>query len=73
MFTTFGTRFIFNCIKKSNAAKCFFDTCKTVIAQCCQKLDVILVNKLIEELKLSKNVFYKKCGPKLMFFDEMFF
>ena len=24
-------------------------------------------------LKLSKNVFYKKCGPKLIFFNEIFF
>ena len=27
-------------------------------------------NKMILELKLSKNIFYKKCGPELIFFNE---
>ena len=26
-------------------------------------------NKVILKLNLSKNVFYKKCGPKLVFFN----
>ena len=30
-------------------------------------------NKSGSILKLSKNVFYKKCGPKLIFFNEIFF
>ena len=30
-------------------------------------------NKSCSILKLSKNVFYKKCGPKLIFFNEFFF
>ena len=30
-------------------------------------------NKSCSILKLSKNVFYKKCGPKLIFFNENFF
>ena len=30
-------------------------------------------NKSRSILKLSKNVFYKKCGPKLIFFNEFFF
>ena len=30
-------------------------------------------NKSRSILKLSKNVFYKKCGPKLIFFNETFF
>ena len=29
-----------------------------------------LVNKVIRKLKLSKNVFYKKCGPEFKFFNE---
>ena len=27
-------------------------------------------NKVVKFLKLSKNAFYKKCGPKLIFFNE---
>ena len=30
-------------------------------------------NKMIIKLKLSKNVFYKKYSPNLIFFDEIFF
>ena len=30
-------------------------------------------NKSRSILKLSKNLFYKKCGPKLIFFNEIFF
>ena len=30
-------------------------------------------NKSRSILKLSKNIFYKKCGPKLIFFNEIFF
>ena len=30
-------------------------------------------NKSRSILKLSKNVFYKKCGPRLIFFNEIFF
>ena len=30
-------------------------------------------NKSRSILKLSKNVFYKKCGPKLILFNEIFF
>ena len=37
-----------------------------------QKLDFILGTKVIQFLKLSKNVFYKKCGPKFIFFNENF-
>ena len=33
--------------KISNVAKLSFDICNTEIAQCCQKLDLILVNKVI--------------------------
>ena len=35
--------------KKSNVAKCFFDISSTEIAQCCQKLDVILVKFIYSE------------------------
>ena len=30
-------------------------------------------NKSRSILKLSKNAFYKRCGPKLIFFNEIFF
>ena len=36
----------------------------------CQKLSIILENKVIEKLMLSKNVNNKKCAPKLIFFNE---
>ena len=36
-----------------------------------QKLDVILENKVVQTLKLEKNVFYKKWSPKLIFLNEI--
>ena len=33
-----------------------------------QKLSMILENKVVQKLKLEKNVFYKKWSPKLIFF-----
>ena len=39
----------------------------------CQKLGVILVNKVVFELKSAKNVFYKKGVPKSIFLNEIFF
>ena len=33
----------------------------------------ILVDKVICKLKLPNYVFYKKCGPKLIFFNNFFF
>ena len=36
----------------------------------CQKLGIILENKVIERLLLSKNVNYKKSAPKFVFFNE---
>ena len=38
-----------------------------------QKLDVILENKVVQKLKLEKNVFYQKWSPKLIFLTEFFF
>ena len=38
-----------------------------------QKLGMILENKVVQKLKLEKNVFYKKWSPKLIFFNEWFF
>ena len=58
--------------KKSNVAN-FFYIFNAEVAQCRQKLEVILGTKGCSILKLSKNVFYKKCGPKLIFFNENFF
>ena len=36
----------------------------------CQKLDIILGNKVIQKLMLSKNVNIIKCAPKFVFFNE---
>ena len=64
MCTTVDTSFVFT--KKNQALQnVFLISVYAEIAQCSQKLDVILVNKVIQ-----KNVFYKKCGLKLIFFDE---
>jgi hypothetical protein len=38
-------------------------------AAVCQKLDMILENKVVQKLKLEKKgFFYKKWSPKLIFF-----
>ena len=42
-------------------------------AKVIKKLDVILGNKVVQKLKFSKNVNYKKCVPKIIFFNEFFF
>ena len=36
----------------------------------CQKLDIILVSKVIWKMMLSKNFNNKRCAPKLIFFNE---
>ena len=38
-----------------------------------QKLGLILENKVVQKLKLEKNVFYKKWSPKLIFLNDFFF
>ena len=38
-----------------------------------QKLGLILESKVVQKLSLEKNVFNKKCSPKLIFLDEIFF
>ena len=38
-----------------------------------RKLGMILENKVVQKLKLEKNVFYKKWSPKLIFLNEIFF
>ena len=38
----------------------------------CQKLGMILENKVVQKLKLEKNVFYKKRSPKLIFLKDFF-
>ena len=35
-----------------------------------QKLGIIFSNKVVLKLKSAKNAFYKKCAPKLIFFNE---
>jgi hypothetical protein len=30
-------------------------------------------NKVVQKMKLEKNVFYKKWSPKLIFLDKLFF
>ena len=37
-----------------------------------QKLGLILENKVVQKLKLEKNVFYKKWSPKLIFLNNFF-
>ena len=39
----------------------------------CQKLGIFLENKVVQKLKLEKDVFYKKWSPKLIFLKEFFF
>ena len=41
-------------------------------APVCQKLGMILENKVIQKLKIEKNVFYKTWAPKLIFLDIFF-
>ena len=42
-------------------------------AAVCQKLGMILANKVVQKLKLEKNVFLqKKWSPKLIFLSEIF-
>ena len=38
-----------------------------------QNLGMILGNKVVQKLKLEKNVFYKKWSPKLIFLNNFFF
>ena len=38
-----------------------------------QKVSMILENKVVQKLKLEKNVFYKKWSPKLLFLNDFFF
>ena len=42
-------------------------------APVCQKLGMILENKVVQKLKLEKKAFYKKWFPKLIFLNEFFF
>ena len=37
-----------------------------------QKLGMILENKVVQKLKLEKNVFYKKWSLKLIFLNDFF-
>ena len=39
----------------------------------CQKLGMVLENKVVQKLKLEKKVFYKKWSPKLIFLNDFFF
>jgi hypothetical protein len=56
--------------KKSNVAKCFFGISNAEISTVLPKIRRHFSNKTFLELKLSGNVFYKKRGPKLIFFNE---
>ena len=38
-----------------------------------QKLELILESIVVQKLSLEKNAFNKKCSPKLIFLDEIFF
>ena len=59
----------FNFTKKSNIAKWFFDISNAEIAVS-PKIRRHFSNKTFFKLKLSKNVFYKNCGPKLIFNEK---
>ena len=37
-----------------------------------QILDIILENKVVQKLKLEKNVFYKKWSPKMIIVNDFF-
>ena len=37
-----------------------------------QKLGIILENKVVQKLKLEKNVFYRKWSPKIIFLNDFF-
>ena len=39
----------------------------------CQKLGMVLENKVVQKFKLEKKVFYKKRSPKLIFLNEFFY
>ena len=39
----------------------------------CQKLGMVLENKVVQKLKLEKKVFYRKRSPKLIFLNIFFF
>ena len=39
----------------------------------CQKLGMVLENKVVQKFKLEKKVFYKKWSPKLIFLSVFFF
>ena len=41
-----------------------------IVLQPCQKLGMILINKVAKNLKLPKNNFNKKCAPRLLFLIE---
>ena len=38
-----------------------------------QKLGMILENKVVQKLKLEKNIFLQKWSPKLIFINDFFF
>ena len=41
--------------------------------QVSKKLGMILENKVVQKLKLEKNVFFKKWSPKLILLNDSFF
>ena len=42
-------------------------------APVCQKLGMIIEKKVVQKLKLEKNVYYKKWSPRLIFLNDFFF
>ena len=47
---------------------CLFSAPKIVLTT----LGMILENKVVQKLKLEKNIFYKKWSPKLIFLNDFF-
>ena len=56
------------CMKE--AGKLLYYIFRIEIVPSHQKLGVILENKVVLKLKLSKNVNNKKCAPQMIFFNE---
>ena len=67
MCLTVDTSFIFT--KEIKRCKMFFDISNAEKAVS-PKITRHFSNKTLLKLKLSKNVVYKKCGPKLIYFNE---
>jgi hypothetical protein len=67
-FSSRGTK-LERFLPRINITKGNYLTLRIGLTGRCQKLGIILGNKVISKLMLSKNVNNKKCGPKIIFFN----